>query len=96
MVGYNWVLGSNVCQGSQVEEVVGIYLAFDSSMLSLDLALLEGSEIGRGVGSGMGIGVGSGIGRASVSSPSISPSLCSVRVVVSLFRIGLEDRLVLA
>ena len=83
--------------------VVGIYLAFDSSMLSLDLALLEGSGIGRGVGSGIGIGVGSGIGigvglgigTVSVSFPSIPPSLRSVRAVASLSRIGLEDRLVL-
>jgi hypothetical protein len=65
-------------------------------MLSLNLALMEGSGIGRGVGSGMGIGVGSGIGRASVLSPSIPPSLRSVRVVVSLFRTGLEVRLLLA
>ena len=63
-------------------------------MLSLDLALLEGSGIGRGVGSGMGIGVGSGMGRASVLFPLIPPSLRSVRVVASLFRILLEDRLV--
>ena len=92
-VKYSLVLGSNVYQGSQVEVVVEIYLAFDSSMLFLDLALLEGFGIGMGVGSGMGIGVGSGIGRVSVLSPSIPPSLRSVRVVVSLFRTGLEDRL---
>ena len=75
--------------------VVEIYLAFDSSMLFLDLALLEGSGIGRGVGSGIGIGVGSGIGMALVLSPSIPPSLRSVRVVASLSRIELGDRLVL-
>ena len=75
--------------------VVGIYLAFDSSMFFLALALLEGSGIGRGVGSGMGIGVGSGIGIASMSSPSIPPSLRSVRVATSSSRTGLEDRLVL-
>ena len=56
---------------------------------------MEGSRIGRGVGSGMGIGVGSGIGRVSVLSPSIPPSLRSVRVAASLSHIGLEDRLVL-
>ena len=91
----NWVLGSSVYQESLVEGVVGICLAFDFSKLFLDLALLEGSGIGRGVGSGMGSGVGSGIGRALVSSPSIPSSLRSVRVVVSLFCTGLEDRLVL-
>ena len=94
-VEYNLVLDSNVYQESQVEGVVEIYLAFDFSMLFLDLALLEGSGIGRGVGSGMGIGVGSGIGRVSVLSPSIPPSLRSVRVAASLSRRGLEDRLVL-
>ena len=94
-VEYNLVLDSSVCQEWLVEGAVGIYLAFDSSMLFLDLALLEGSGIGRGVGSGMGSGVGSGIGRASVSSPSIPPSLRSVRAVVSWSRIELEDRLVL-
>ena len=94
-VEYCLVLDSNVYQEWLAEEVVGICLAFDSSMLFLDLALLEGSGIGRGVGSGIGSGVGSGIGRASVSSPSIPPSLRSVRVVASLSRIGLEDRLVL-
>ena len=83
--------------------VVRIYLAFDSSMLSLDLALMEGSGIGKGVGSGIGIGVGSGIGigvgsgigRVSVSSPSILPSLHSVRAAASLSRTGLEVRLLL-
>ena len=52
-------------------------------MLFLDLALMEGSGIGRGVGSGIGIGVGSGIGigvgsgigRASVLFPLIPPSV---------------------
>ena len=88
------VLDSSVYQESRVEEVVGIYLAFDSSMLFLDLALLEGSGIGMGVGSGMVIGAGSGIGIASVSSPSIPSSLHSVRVAASLSRKGLEVRLV--
>ena len=90
------VLDSSVYQGSQVEGVVGIYLAFDFSMLFLDLALMEGSGIGRGVGSGMGIGVGSGIGRASVLSPLIPSLLRSVHAVVSLSHIELGDRLVLA
>ena len=90
---YNWVLGSNVYQESLVEGAVGICLAFDSSTLFLDLALMEGSGIGMGVGSGMGSGVGSGTGRASALSPSIPPSLRSVHVAVSLSRIGLEDRL---
>ena len=63
-------------------------------MLFPDLALLEGSGIGRGVGSGMGISVGSGIGIALALFPSIPPSLHSVRVVASLSHILLEDRLV--
>ena len=84
-----------------VEGVVEICLASDFSMPFLDLALLEGSGIGRGVGSGIGIGVGSGIGVgvglgigiALMSFPSIPPSLRSVHAVVSLSRTGLEDRL---
>ena len=94
-VEYDLVLDSSVYQELLVEGVVEICLAFDFSKLFLDLALLEGSGIGRGVGLGMGSGVGSGIGIASVLSPSILPSLRSVRVAASLFRIGLEDRLVL-
>ena len=104
LVGCNWVQDSNVYQESLVEGVVGTCPASDLSTLFLDLALLEGSGIGRGVGSGMGIGVGSGIGigvgsgigRASVSFPLIPPSLRSVRVVASLSRISLEDWFVLA
>ena len=42
-------------------------------MLSLDLALMEGSGIGKGVGLGMGSGVGSGIRRGLVSSLEVPP-----------------------